>query len=78
MLWLGDDAPPAPAMLWLHARADLPDRPICRVGPALRGVGATNGDAIEALWDEIVDARRTLIPKPGELALNARQAGTLP
>jgi tRNA modification GTPase len=73
VLWLGDDAPPARPMLWLHARADLPGRAALPPGPSL-AVSAQNDDTIEMLWREIADRTAMLIPKPGDLAINARQA----
>ncbi|MEO5938650.1 MAG: tRNA uridine-5-carboxymethylaminomethyl(34) synthesis GTPase MnmE [Sphingomonas sp.] len=73
VLWLGDDAPPATTMLWLHARADLPDRTNLPVGPALL-VSAQRDDTVEALWGIIAERAGTLMPKPGDLAINARQA----
>ena len=73
VLWLGDDRPPDPAMLWLHARADEPDRTTAPAGPAI-SVSSRDDGAVEALWALIVHQTAQLIPKPGELALNARQA----
>ncbi len=74
VLWLGDDAPPDATMLWLHARADEPGRSTAPVG-AIITVSAQRRDSVEALWDTIADRAAALIPKPGDLAINARQAG---
>ncbi|MDB5678204.1 tRNA uridine-5-carboxymethylaminomethyl(34) synthesis GTPase MnmE [Sphingomonas bacterium] len=74
VLWLGDDAPPAPHMLWLHARADLPGRGQPREGPIV-SVSAQRGETVEALWEIIANHASVLIPKPGDVALNSRQAG---
>ncbi|MBN8816115.1 MAG: tRNA uridine-5-carboxymethylaminomethyl(34) synthesis GTPase MnmE [Sphingomonas sp.] len=72
VLWLGDESPPAPSMLWLHARADLPGRAETPPGPVL-AVSAERDGSVEALWDLVVGRAGALIPKPGELAFNARQ-----
>ena len=73
VLWLGDDVPPAPAMLWLHARADLPSRAKMPIGPVL-GIAAQDDQSIESLWHAICDRAAMLIPKPSDLALNVRQS----
>jgi tRNA modification GTPase len=73
VLWLGDDAPPAPAMLWLHARADQSGRVETPAGPIIP-VSARRDESVEALWGVIAAQAATLIPKTGDLALNARQA----
>jgi len=73
VLWLGDDAPPTPA-IWLHARADLPGRAQAPAGSIL-AVSAQQDESVEALWDVIAGHASALIPKPGDLAINARQAG---
>jgi tRNA modification GTPase len=73
VLWLGDNPPPAPAMLWLHARADQPDRREMPAGTTIP-VSAQQDESVEALWGIIVAQATTLIPKPGDLAFNTRQA----
>ena len=73
VLWLGDEPPPSPGMLWLHARADLPERTDLPAGPFL-SVSARTDESIETLWREIVRRATGLIPQPGDLAFNARQA----
>ncbi|MDB5680586.1 MAG: mnmE [Sphingomonas bacterium] len=73
VLWLGDDAPPAASMLWLHARADQPDRRETPAGPTIL-VSAQQDESVEALWGVIAAHAATLIPKLGDLAFNARQA----
>lgn len=72
VLWLGDETPPSP-MLWLHARADLPGRTQAREEQIV-SVSAQSDESVEALWNIIASRAATLIPKPGDLALNARQA----
>lgn len=73
VLWLGDDPSPSPAMLWVHARADLPGRASLPAGPTV-AVSAHNDGSVEALWIEVFRRASSMIPKPGDLALNARQA----
>ena len=71
VLWLGDEPPPVPA-LWLHARADLPERAGFPAGPTL-AVAAQDDASIEALWARIEASVAGLIPAPGDVALNRRQ-----
>jgi tRNA modification GTPase len=61
-------------MLWLHARADLPGRGEPREGQ-IASVSAHNDESLEALWDIVADRASASIPKPGDLAMNTRQAG---
>lgn len=69
VLWLGDDAPPKPAMLAIHARADArPSR------PDRLAVSAATGKGMEALWDALVERTATLLPTPDAVVLNRRQA----
>ena len=72
ILWLGDETPPLPATLWLHARADLPERATLPPGRAL-AVSATDDASVEALWTLIGETAASMIPAPGDLALNRRQ-----
>ncbi|RYD59727.1 MAG: tRNA uridine-5-carboxymethylaminomethyl(34) synthesis GTPase MnmE [Sphingomonadales bacterium] len=72
LLWLGDDpAPEHPAVLWLHARADDPER----VGNprADVAISAKTGSGVDALWNAMERVSRTLLPPPDLVALNARQ-----
>ncbi|THD35964.1 MAG: tRNA uridine-5-carboxymethylaminomethyl(34) synthesis GTPase MnmE [Sphingomonas sp.] len=71
-LWLGDDPPPSPAMLQIHARADLPGRAGLPPGAAL-AVSARSVESVETLWGEVARRAAALLPKPGDLALNKRQ-----
>jgi len=71
LLWLGDVPPPDhPAVLWLHARADLPGREA--TGKDL-AVSAATGAGIELLWKRLEALAATLLPPPDLLALNRRQ-----
>ncbi|UIJ45727.1 tRNA uridine-5-carboxymethylaminomethyl(34) synthesis GTPase MnmE [Sphingomonas cannabina] len=69
VLWLGDEAPPEPAMLAIHPRADArPSR------PERLAISAATGEGMEALWDVLVERATTLLPVPDAVALNRRQA----
>ncbi|MGK6318776.1 tRNA uridine-5-carboxymethylaminomethyl(34) synthesis GTPase MnmE [Sphingomonas sp. DT-204] len=69
VLWLGDDPPPAPEMLAIHARADA--RPL---RPGRLAVSAATGEGMEALWSALVERAKALLPVPDAVALNRRQA----
>lgn len=72
LLWLGDDPPPAhPARLWLHTRADLPERG----RPEGKDVvlSAETGEGLDVLWEKLGALSSTLLPPPDLVALNARQ-----
>ncbi|HWK37222.1 tRNA uridine-5-carboxymethylaminomethyl(34) synthesis GTPase MnmE [Sphingomonas sp.] len=68
VIWLGDDPPPDPAMIAIHARADTraarADRP---------AVSAATGAGMEALWDILTARAGGLLPSPNVIALNRRQ-----
>jgi tRNA modification GTPase len=74
VLWLGDDAPPADRMLWLHARADASGRESMPEGAVL-AVSAETGVGVATLWDLLVSRSSTLIPGATDMALNQRQRG---
>jgi tRNA modification GTPase len=52
LLWLGDDPPPRTDALWLHARADLPERAVMPDGPEIAIYGHDPA-SVEAVWHEI-------------------------
>lgn len=72
VLWLGDDAPPHPAMIRLHARADLPGRDSSSPGATL-AVSAATGAGVEEVWRMLVARSSALIPAASDMALNERQ-----
>ena len=74
VLWLGDEAPPADRMLWLHARADVSGRENAPEGAVL-AVSAETGDGVESVWELLVSRSSTLIPGATDMALNQRQRG---
>ncbi|RDE04592.1 tRNA uridine-5-carboxymethylaminomethyl(34) synthesis GTPase MnmE [Sphingomonas aracearum] len=75
VIWLGDDPPPVKA-LWVHARADMPERTITPVGPDL-AVSARNGTGLEALWGELEGRAHALTPALDRPAFNQRQRDLL-
>lgn len=71
ILWMGDEAPPAPA-IWLHARADLAERAAMPTGRDL-AVSATSAASIASLWALIGRRAAMLLPPADSVALNQRQ-----
>lgn len=72
LLWLGDTPPPEhPARLWLHSRADLPERG--DAGSKDLRLSAETGEGMDAFWAALDGLARTLLPPPDLVALNARQ-----
>ena len=76
VLWLGDDAPPSRAMLWIHARADLDGRESLPAGRLL-AISATAGIGLRELWHLIGAKGRGLLPRPDSIAVNHRQRALL-
>ncbi len=73
LLWLGDDAPQGTGALWVHARCDVPGREVAPESAA--AVSALHGFGVEVLWSAIAERARALLPRPDQLAINARQRG---
>jgi tRNA modification GTPase len=72
VLWLGDTSPPVhPAVLWVHARADVPGRDAGE-GKDL-ALSAATGAGVDTLWERLDSLAATLLPPPDELAFNRRQ-----
>ena len=74
LLGLGEE-PPAyqeAAAIWIHARADQPER---RTLPAGRhvSVSAVSGEGVDRLWDRLTSVARELLPPLDMIALNQRQ-----
>ncbi len=72
VLWLGDDAPPRANALWVHTRADLPERTVLPEGRVL-AVRRDRVDTIDDLWSRIATLAHTRLPSAGTVALNRRQ-----
>jgi tRNA modification GTPase len=76
LLWLGDagDAPAHPQRILLQGKSD-----IARDSPPAGSiaVSAKTGDGLTVLTEAILSRARRLLPSPGEVALNGRQAGCI-
>jgi tRNA modification GTPase len=71
LVWLGDEAPPQPDALWVHARCDLPGRSELPVGRTL-AVRQDDRRSIAALWRAIEQRVAALLPRADMLPLRAR------
>lgn len=70
VLWLGDDAPPAPAV-WIHPRADEAGREKAPEGAL--AVSAMTGAGLDQVWGRLTVMAGDLLPPPDLVALNQRQ-----
>lgn len=75
VLWLGDPAhnPAAGRSILVHSKADLGPAP----GAVDCSVSAVTGEGIDALIAVLKDRSRSLLPREGELAINARHRSLL-
>lgn len=75
VLWLGPEGE-GPAAAWeIEAQIDRADH-AAKSAPRHR-VSAHTGEGVDALRADLVAAARSALPRPGEVALNARQHGLL-
>ncbi len=75
VLWLGTEGE-GPADAWeIDARCDIADLP--RKANPRHGVSALTGEGIDALRADLIATASTMMPRPGEAALNERQARLL-
>ena len=72
LVWLGDDAPPRQKAIWVHARADLPERSAMPVGCDI-AVRSDRAESVEYLWDVIAQRARALIPALDDIPLHEHQ-----
>ncbi|RJY09579.1 tRNA uridine-5-carboxymethylaminomethyl(34) synthesis GTPase MnmE [Aurantiacibacter aquimixticola] len=71
VLWLGEEGE-GPADSWeIEARVDTPDRSK-KHDPRLR-ISAKSGEGMAILREQLISRARDAMPKPGEIALSARQ-----
>ncbi|MCP9221835.1 tRNA uridine-5-carboxymethylaminomethyl(34) synthesis GTPase MnmE [Erythrobacter sp. LQ02-29] len=70
VLWLGTEGKGPDGALEIETRVDLEDQQ--KENPAARVSGKT-GEGLSALAAILVERARTLLPRPGESAVNARQ-----
>lgn len=76
VLWLGDDAPRDPEHLWIHARCDVPSRAVPPPGARL-SLSAETGVGVAALWRDLADRSRAMVPRADEVTINRRQRAAL-
>jgi tRNA modification GTPase len=75
VLWLGQEGE-GPATAWeIAARADAED--FTNKDVARHRISAATGEGMAALIADLVETARIVLPKPGEAALNSRQAARL-
>lgn len=72
LVWLGDMSPPRADALWVHARADLPER---RERPLATALAVSRNDdvSIEALWAAIERRCDLLLPRADALPMKQHQ-----
>jgi tRNA modification GTPase len=71
LLWLGDDAPPRPDAIWVHARADVAGREAMPPGRSV-AVRHDRPDLIDQLWGQVADRAAHLIPRVDAMPLRER------
>lgn len=71
ILWLGPPAEAPPSAWLIAAKADLAAEPAT---PARHRVSARTGTGLDALKQDLIAHARASLPRPGEAALNRRQA----
>ncbi len=71
-LWLGDGAPPRADAIWVHARADLPERERLPAGRAFAIAQDDNGSG-ERVWTALHDRAATMLPRGDAIALKRDQ-----
>jgi tRNA modification GTPase len=75
VFWLGDEHA-GPTGCWeIDPRIDQVDH-VAKARPRHR-VSALTGEGLAGLRKDLIETARTLLPKPGDLALNLRQRGLL-
>ena len=75
VLWLGTEGEGPQACWEIDAQIDLPDHS-AKTGPA-HSVSAVTGQGIVELRQSLIDHADQHMPKPGQLAINARQRALL-
>ncbi len=74
VLWLGAEGEGPEGALEIATKADLKGS---GKENAFASVSAATGEGIAGLWSKIAEVARTLLPVPGEIALNRRQRHAL-
>ena len=76
VLWLGPEGEGEGATIWeVESFADIDGR--CTKAAARHRVSARSGEGIDALRRDLVEAARSILPRPGQIAVNQRQSGLL-
>lgn len=71
LVWLGDDEPPRDA-IWVHARADQPDRVMLPAHADL-AIGLDNDRSLNDLWQALAIRLVDLLPAPDTLLFSRNQ-----
>ncbi|MEP7006257.1 MAG: tRNA uridine-5-carboxymethylaminomethyl(34) synthesis GTPase MnmE [Sphingomonas bacterium] len=72
VLWLGDDEPPSPDMISVHARADVEGREVAPPGADVT-ISVANGVGMASLWALLRVRASGLLPREDSVAMNQRQ-----
>lgn len=72
LLWLADTPPPVASAIWVHARADLPDRAGLPAGRMV-AIGRSMPDSVDRLWSLIAAATANAAASPDLLVLHEDQ-----
>lgn len=72
VLWLGDEAPPSPDMIAVHARADIEGREIAPPNADL-AISVASGMGMASLWKLLGNRAATILPREDAVAMNQRQ-----
>ena len=72
VLWLGPEGAGPAGALEVDARSDQVDR-VAKIAPELV-LSAVSGSGMDGLRTLLLERARSALPKPGEMALNSRQA----
>lgn len=76
VLWLGDEQPPSPSMIHVHARADILARE-ARPATAAVAISAVTGVGLGDLWTLLHRRAAALLPPTDAVAVNRRQRDLL-
>ena len=72
VLWLGDDAPPSPDMIRVHARSDVEGREVAPPDADV-AISVASGMGLASLWQVLGMRAGCLLPREDSVAMNQRQ-----
>ncbi|WP_343526290.1 tRNA uridine-5-carboxymethylaminomethyl(34) synthesis GTPase MnmE [Sphingomonas sp.] len=72
LLWMADTPPPRADAIWLHSRADLPERAALPPGRRL-AVRRDDSASVAAVWEAIAEAAATLLPREDAIGFKRHQ-----